>query len=246
MSTAFKPLSRSALAGLILGLAAIAAVVASGIGVRFGWWHFLVRLRIAGWAVGGAALALVLSAIGALQARPGARRRGFALAILGLVAALPLLAMAVRWEVAARTYPPINDISTDTADAPVFWDMPNPTDYPGAKSAALQRAAYPDLAPLKLSMQPDKAFAHALAVAKDRDWEIVASVPEEGRLEATASSPLYGCTDEVIVRAKPSDGGTLLDVRSRSRLGRIDRGVNAKRIRAYLAALDEQAGQARR
>ena len=31
------------------------------------------------------------------------------------------------------------------------------------------------------------------------------------------------------------------DARSRSRLGRVDRGVNAKRIRAYLAALQERA-----
>ena len=71
--------------------------------------------------------------------------------------------------------PPINDISTDTADAPVFWDMPNPTDYPGAKTAALQHAAYPDLAPLKLGLTPEQAFAQALLVAQAKGWTIVAS-----------------------------------------------------------------------
>jgi len=45
----------------------------------------------------------------------------------------------------------------------------------------------------------------------------------------------------VIVRVKATEAGTLVDVRSRSRLGRVDRGVNAKRIRAYLAALQERA-----
>lgn len=70
---------------------------------------------------------------------------------------------------------------------------------------------------------------------------IVASVPAEGRLEATTRSRLYGFTDEVIVRVKASDSGALVDVRSRSRLGRVDHGVNAKRIRAYLAALRQRA-----
>jgi uncharacterized protein (DUF1499 family) len=124
--------------------------------------------------------------------------------------------------------------------------MPNPTDYPGEKTAALRRAAYPDLAPLRLAMPHDQAFAQALAVAKEKDWTIVASVPAEGRLEATTSSLLYGFTDEVIVRVKAAEGGALVDVRSRSRLSRVDRGVNAKRIRGYLAALQDRAADARR
>jgi uncharacterized protein (DUF1499 family) len=149
--------------------------------------------------------------------------------------------MAVQWEYAARSYPPINDISTDIEDPPVFWDMPMPTDYPGGEKAALQRAAYPDLAPLVLAMPADKAFAEALALMEGRGWEIVAKVPEEGRIEATASSRLFGFKDEVVVRVAPENGGAKVDVRSRSRVGLIDRGVNAKRIRAYLADLKRRA-----
>lgn len=246
MSNERKPLSWTAVSGLILGLAVIVAIVASGLGSRLGWWHFTVGLQVSEWAAYGAAVAFVLSAVGLVQARPGAARRGLVVALLGLLVALPPVAMAIQWEYATRIYPPINDISTNTEDAPVFWDMPNPTDYPGAKSAALQRAAYPDLAPLKLAMPPDQAFAQALALAKDKGWVIVASVPEEGRLEVTVTSLLYGFTDEVIVRVKASDAGAQVDVRSRSRIGRIDRGVNAKRIRTYLAALHERAVEARR
>ena len=110
----------------------------------------------------------------------------------------------------------------------------------------MQRAAYPDLAPLTLVLPADQAFAQALALAREKGWVIVASVPAEGRLEATTSSLLYGFTDEVVVRVKASEGGARVDVRSRSRLGRMDRGVNAQRIRAYLAALDERAEQVRR
>ena len=49
--------------------------------------------------------------------------------------------------------------------------------------------------------------------------------------------------DEIIIRIAASDGGARVDLRSRSRIGRIDRGVNAKRIRAFLAALKENAGK---
>ena len=241
MSKLPKPLSMPALWGLILGLAAVATIVASGIGYRLGWWHFTRGLQVSEWATYGAAVALVLSGLGLIQARPRAARRGLVIAVLGLLVALLPLGMALQWEHASRTTPPINDISTDTADAPVFWDMPNPTDYPGAKTAALQHAAYPDLASLKLSLTPEHAFAQALSVAQAKGWTIVASVPAEGRIEATTSSLLYGFTDEVIVRVKAAEGGSLVDMRSRSRLGRVDRGVNARRIRAYLTALQERA-----
>jgi len=241
MSKRPKPMSKPAVSGLIVGLTAIATIVASGIGYRLGWWHFTRGLQASEWATYGAAIALVLSGLGLIQTRPRAARRGLAIAALGLLVALLPLAMALQWEVASRTTPPINDISTDTADAPVFWDMPNPTDYPGAKTAALQRAAYPDLVPLKLGLPPEQAFAQALSVAQEKGWTIVASVPVEGRIEATSSSLLYGFTDEVIVRVKAADGGALVDVRSRSRLGRIDRGVNARRIRDYMASLQARA-----
>jgi uncharacterized protein (DUF1499 family) len=84
-----------------------------------------------------------------------------------------------------------------------------------------------------------------LALAKDKGWETVAHDPKDGRIEAVDRSLFYGFKDEIIIRTASSDGGTRVDVRSRSRLGRIDRGVNAKRIRAFLAALKENAEQVR-
>lgn len=241
-----KPLSWPALSGLIIGVVSVGTLVTAGIGTRQAWWHFTRGVQIAEWASYGAGLALVLAVIGLIQARPGAKRRGFAPAVLGALLALPLVGMAVHWEYAARTYPPINDISTDIEDPPVFWDMPNPTDYPGGEKAELQRKGYPDLAPLTLAIPPEQAFTQALALMESRGWEIVAKVPEEGRIEATAGSLLFGFKDEVIVRVAPADGGAKIDVRSRSRLGLIDRGVNAKRIRAYLADLKQNAAQASR
>jgi len=241
--TVGKRLSKFALSGFVLGAGGSAVLTASGIGYRLGWWQVGTALNISEWAVYGAALGLVLSLFGAILSRPGARQRSFLLSLLGIAASLPVVAIAVQWEYATRTYPPINDISTDTDDPPVFWDMPNPTEYPGAETATLQRAAYPDLAPLILSVAPEQAYALAMALTRDMGWEIVADEPKDGRIEAVDRSFLYGFKDEIIIRITAPDGGARVDLRSRSRIGLIDRGVNAKRVRAFLTALKEYAGK---
>lgn len=135
---------------------------------------------------------------------------------------------------------PINDISTDTEDPPVFWDMPNPTEYPGEQFAVLQRTGYPDIAPLLVKQAPDAAYAQALALVNERGWTVVASDAAEGRIEAVATSRLFGFADEVAVHISPTDGGARVDMRSRSRLGKIDRGTNAQRIPAYLGDLNQR------
>ena len=62
MSKPNTALSIPADLGLILGLAAIATIVASGIGYRLGWWHFTRGLQASEWATYGAAVALVAAA----------------------------------------------------------------------------------------------------------------------------------------------------------------------------------------
>jgi uncharacterized protein (DUF1499 family) len=120
--------------------------------------------------------------------------------------------------------------------------MPTPTDYPGRQVAELQRGAYPDIVPLALPAGAPRAFELAMAQVRQRGWTVVSGVPEEGRIEATAESRLYGFIDEVTIRVRPSGTGSIVDMRSRSRLGRIDRGANARRIRAYLTDLRQAAG----
>jgi len=236
-------LSKLAMLGLLLGVAAVGALPAAGAGYRLGWWPLPAALRIAEWAAYGAGLGLLLSLAGGLQARPGGRRRGLSMAVVGVVVSLVVAIPAARWKYGELHYPPINDISTDVEDPPVFWEMPNPTDYPGGETATLQRAAYPDIVPLTLAAAPPRAYALALGLVRDNGWEIVADQPEEGRIEAVASSLLFGFKDEVAIRVTAPDGGSRIDLRSRSRLGRIDRGVNAKRIRAFEAALRKRAGE---
>jgi uncharacterized protein (DUF1499 family) len=113
----------------------------------------------------------------------------------------------------------------------------NPTQYGGPAVAAQQRKAFPDLVPLDLAASPERAFPAIEAAARGLGWEIVEAVPGEGRLEATATTNWFGFKDDVVVRVRPRDGGSRVDVRSLSRVGVGDLGVNAARVRAFLDRL---------
>jgi uncharacterized protein (DUF1499 family) len=67
--------------------------------------------------------------------------------------------------------------------------------------------------------------------------EIVDANPSEGRIEAVDTSLLYGFKDDVVVRIQDAGDSTRVDVRSMSRVGRSDLGMNAKRIRTFMARL---------
>jgi uncharacterized protein (DUF1499 family) len=136
--------------------------------------------------------------------------------------------------------PPIHDITTDTdnpppfeAIAPLRADAPNPVTYDGADSARQQLAAYPDIQTMVLPTAPRTAFDQALAAARDLGWEIVAAVPDLGRIEATETSFWYGFKDDVVIRIAGADRESRIDIRSKSRVGKSDLGKNAERIRAF-------------
>ena len=76
----------------------------------------------------------------------------------------------------------------------------------------------------------------AAALARERGWEV--ALAESERVEATDTSIFFRFKDDVVVRIRPAPaGGSLVDMRSISRVGGSDVGMNAKRIRAFLADL---------
>jgi uncharacterized protein (DUF1499 family) len=148
------------------------------------------------------------------------------------------------WQRRAQSVPPIHDITTDLDNPPAFdaivplrASAPNPLDRPPVL-ATQQREGYPDLAPATVSLPPAQAFDRALAIAQDAGWEIVIADRAAGRIEATDTTFWFGFKDDVAVRLTPWGAGTRVDVRSVSRVGRSDVGTNARRIRAFLDALD--------
>lgn len=192
----------------------------------------------------GALLALVGLVLGGFGLRatrgglPGRRR-----AWLAVTAGAVVIAALLSGALSGRGAPRINDITTSPDDPPTFEaaageaanrgrDMAYPAEF-----AAIQRAAYPDLAPIPLPVPPAEAFARAHATARALGWEVTLVDPARGLLEARARSRLFRFVDDVALRIRPADGGSVVDVRSKSRDGKGDMGVNAARIRAFAAAL---------
>jgi uncharacterized protein (DUF1499 family) len=226
------------LAGLLL--------LASGPGTRLGLWDFRTGISLMRWAVYAG---LAGAGLGALCLLVPRLRRGQA-AWLACAVALGLGLAYGPWQAQrlARSVPPIHDITTDTLDPPAFVailplraDAPNPPEYAGAETAEQQRAAYPELQPLRLELAPAQAFQRAEAAARSQGWEIVAVEPLAGRIEATATTLWFGFKDDVVIRVRGSDGASVVDLRSKSRVGRSDVGANAARIRAYLDELRKPA-----
>jgi uncharacterized protein (DUF1499 family) len=241
-----RPLSWVASGGLVIALLAGLALLLSGTGYRLRWWELGPAFMIFRWAAYGGLVAAVLSLLGMVLARPGGSRGGFSLALAGLVIGLIVVSIPWQWWQTARRVPPIHDITTDTENPPVFVSLlrwradagaPNPAEYGGPEVAAQQRAGYPDLGPLFLQDPPQEAFERAFVTAGDMGWEVISSDSAEGRIEATATTFWFGFTDDVVVRITPTDGGSRIDVRSVSRVGRSDVGTNARRIKAYLARI---------
>jgi uncharacterized protein (DUF1499 family) len=145
---------------------------------------------------------------------------------------------------AGAAAPLIHDITTDTNNPPPFVALQperatseNGAAYGGPAVATQQKRGYPDLAPLVLALPPEQAFARVETAARAMGWRVVAAAPAEGRLEASDTTRWFGFTDDIVVRVKPGPGGSRIDVRSASRVGRSDLGVNARRIRAFIAAV---------
>jgi uncharacterized protein (DUF1499 family) len=171
----------------------------------------------------------------------------------GVVLALALITPLWGLQKTAGQVPRIHDITTDTADPPQFVALlpirqqtPNGPEYGGEKIASQQKAAYPDIQPQSLEVAPAEAFDRALEAARRMNWEIVAGVPDEGRIEATATTRWFRFKDDVVVRIKRQGTGSRVDVRSKSRLGLGDLGANAKRIRTYVRELEAAGGRARK
>jgi uncharacterized protein (DUF1499 family) len=192
-------------------------------------------------------VAALLAGIGALFSVISLlRRRGGLVAAIAAAAGVAAFAVPMASVVAGRAVPPINDITTDPANPPAFVMITAvmrgadavPLSY-DPSFAAQQRAAYPEVKPLIVASPPERVYPKMLAAAEAMGWAIVSSDPAAGRIEATATVPWWGFKDDIVVVMSPDGSGTRVDVRSKSRVGKSDLGVNAARIQEYLGKIGE-------
>ena len=230
---------------LIGGVLAVALPLVGALGTRFGIWG-LIGLAI--FAVGAlvALISLVWGIIAGIVVLVRRRATDRRPVIIGTILAALMLVFLGPQFAAGRSVPPIHDITTDTNDPPVFDDVVvklrsspgiNTLDYDAAKLPPLQKAAYPNVVPLEVTAQPSAAFDTVASVLPTLGLEVVQADRNAMIIEAVATSFWFGFKDDVVVRIRPTETGSRIDVRSVSRVGQGDVGMNAKRIVKILDAI---------
>lgn len=190
--------------------------------------------------VGLLALLALVMAVAALITGLGGDRRKNQTALMVLVLSLLLAYGPLTMARKLDSVPLINDISTDLVDTPRFIAVPDlrkPTDNSveiDRDEQAKQKAFYTGLTGLDSALAPQKAFERAMEQVQDMGWDIVMADATQGHIEATDTTAFLGFKDDIVIRIVATDTGSKIDMRSASRLGRSDLGVNAARIDAFL------------
>jgi uncharacterized protein (DUF1499 family) len=235
----------AAYVGVALAILALIVLAVGPLGWRLGWWHFRFAFAwLMPYAAYGAIAAAAISLLAIVFGWSHLGARGIALAAVGIVVGAAVAYMPWQYDRLRTQVPPIHDITTDMDNPPAFVAAlklrPKDANTVAYEKdvAGKQRAAYPDIAPVKAKLAPAEAFKRALDAANAMPgWAVVDSDPATGRIEANETSRWFRFTDDVVIRVTADGTGSRIDVRSVSRVGRSDFGVNAARVRAYTAAL---------
>jgi uncharacterized protein (DUF1499 family) len=223
---------------LILGALAALAFALGPLGAFLGILPPMTAFSLFGL---GGLLGIITLIVGLIMAvRSGVSGAAPCLVLGGVItAAFLLLALP------ARNLPRINDITTDREKPPEFVRAPSlpgnegrDMRYPGESFASQQMAGYPDLKPLQLKDAPAAAFERVERTAREiPHWEVTRSDPSALALEGVATSQLFRFKDDFVIEVRAVDGGSVVQMRSKSRDGRGDVGANAARIEMFFAKL---------
>ena len=240
----------------------------AGLGAKLGLWDWRFGLSTLSQKVGplvlmGSAIFGLISLLLAFFIRP---RKGFVIGALAILVPLVGIAKLASAKNKVASLPFIHDITTDTQNVPTFTtailserakiEGVNTVDYVGKKAPSKEKGAdgkrimklvsvqqtkaYPDVRTLILSGEPETVFGEAKAAVKQLGWALKSENTQTGIIEATDTTFWYGFEDDVVIRIRPSEGGgSVVDIRSISRIGGSDIGANAARIRKFLKIMKE-------
>jgi uncharacterized protein (DUF1499 family) len=194
--------------------------------------------------VGGAALILII-----LQVLINRKSVSWGSTFIYAAMALVAVGMPVSMMSKASAVPPIHDITTDVTNPPEFVAIaplregaPNPVSYEGGDVTKQQLEAYPEIKTQLLPQSINEVYIAAERTIDALGWERVTEGALPNTLEATDTTTWFGFKDDVVVRLTVQNDDTLVDVRSKSRVGKSDLGKNAQRIDAFLFELRNQLG----
>lgn len=230
---------------ICMTLSALAALllVIGPIGTREALFHFRIGLLLMSVAFVLGGIMVIANAILALLPRQRPARQGY---VLGLAMALIPALAAVNILGASAGLPMIHDISTDIADPPEFraalalrGDDSNPLQR-DRELDRQQQEAYPNIRPIIVNQPAEQSFEQARAIAAELGWDVHHKDLQSGLIEATFTSKWFGFVDDVVIRVRDHvSGGTQIDLRSVSRVGKGDLGANAARISEFSARFIE-------
>jgi uncharacterized protein (DUF1499 family) len=222
-------------------LLAIAMIAAGMVGAHFylvapfvGFGMFILALLLS-------LLGLVVGLVAIFLTRKPQLAAGRNRALVATVVCALILAPVI-FTVFTNHSPLINDITTDFDNPPEFVNAqklqhePNrDMKYDKKKYADIQLKGYGPIGPIKERLDPAAAFARVSEVAKaSPTWTVTYSDPSTDTLKAVATSRLWHFQDDVVIQVRPTpDGTSLIEMRSKSRDGTGDFGVNAKRIKRF-------------
>jgi uncharacterized protein (DUF1499 family) len=242
---------------LVLTMASASALWGLVAAVGTGWrlWSWQSGIDGLRYSFFMALAALLLGLLVAWAARKRGSGGPRAIRLLGIAVALAYAGWMLSWYYSYRSVPAIHDISTDLADPPQFRMLElrkdNLDNIPGKNDAAmkaltpqqrwetLHRNAYADIRRVRINEPMADVIAKAERIARTRGWDVATADPVEGRLEATETRTLFRIKDDIVLRVRPTEdgAGSVVDMRSVSRIGNSDLGANADRIRKFLADL---------
>ena len=224
------------------------AIIVNIVGVMLDYWQPIDSFRFSRFvSYPGGLLIAVSSIVTIIYLVKKKNLSGFRKMLISLLIGVAVLIPNINSMVVPDGYiPPIHDITTDTNNPPQFIalltnrdDAPNTLEYGGPEIAAQQLAAYPDIVPIISSLSPDDAYVKALEVGIAMKWEISGADATAHRFEGTATTAWFKFIDDTVVVISENEGGSRVDIRSVSRIGRSDLGENAKRIRAFRDAFNK-------
>lgn len=247
---------------LVLAVAPAVLILVGALGTKFGLWSWQLGFGAVmfrgpvtglGWAPALAMLAIALSLISVIVSFwTGSWKRSLAALLIGLATMGAFMFIGGK----ARQAPPIHDVATNWNQPLMFSDAvmkargadanpveANPMAPPQAGPLAGKRIAEvnaqtcPAAKPVVLQASVEEAYARTKTALAGEGLEVVTDDPATGRLEAVATSFWYGFKDDVMARVIAQDAGARVDLRSVSRVGMSDLGMNCKRITALTAAL---------
>ena len=232
-------------ATLIGSVVALTLLFLGPIGTRLGIWGFQIGLLVL------IPAGVLLAAIGLLVGIVSifvSKKRGFTgdmpilFTSIGVCAVIMVL-MGMQFQKGASV-PAIHNISTDLSDPPQFnaivairGESSNPLEYDAGKIGPQQQAAYPEVKTLMVTTSMADTVTNVVAVLEAMGLEVVAVDSAGGLVEATETTFWFGFKDDLVVRVRGSGAGSIVDVRSVSRVGLSDLGANAARIMELLGHL---------